>query len=592
MKKPAEAHVVTSCQDKQPGLQTIIDRIGRNRLPHQDSSHPCNYACLQGFHRWSIRIIDSLHSREEGSVVILVAMTLLTLIAVAGLAMDGGQLYAAKQQLQAAADAAAMAGVMDMYNGTTSSGSYGTHVSPCAATSSWTPCYYARNNGLTSDSICVDFPAAQPSSWPPAKCGTSDDTSSHCAPKAASGPCNIRVTVARTVNTTLLRVVGQNSSTVSATAVAAITNGPAALPIVVTHPTLKDALATQGNTFITITGGPARTIQVNSTGTSAGGTAEAFTVGGSSYIDLSAAGPSGNGGEFRSWGPKDPAVSTLNNTGACSNKSICLGTAGSYAQPASIIEDPFASLAQPSVPASAGTFTDVSAGKSVSGITGCSMGGVATQFSCPANAVGGSCRIYRPGSYASGIQVKSTTGYFYPGLYYITTADSGNNATGFQAASNSDMEMLSSVTGCGGVASSGSADFSNGGMVVFNGGAGIFDVGSNGQANLLGPNNGTGTNYEGILFWEDRTLTPNAMTHKFGGGGAMQLTGTIYINMQPSSVTDTKYHLVQVSGNSSSNTKILGEIISNAILLKGGGTIQMVLNSTLVPQVRQVALVQ
>jgi hypothetical protein len=82
------------------------------------------------------------------------------------------------------------------------------------------------------------------------------------------------------------------------------------------------------------------------------------------------------------------------------------------------------------------------------------------------------------------------------------------------------------------------------------------------------------------------------MTHKFGGGGAMQLTGTIYINMQPSSVTDTKYHLVQVSGNSSSNTKILGEIISNAILLKGGGTIQMVLNSTLVPQVRQVALVQ
>ena len=56
---------------------------------------------------------------EQGSVIVLVALSLVIVIGMLGLAMDAGQLYVTKQRAQAAADAAAQAGVMDMYNGAT-----------------------------------------------------------------------------------------------------------------------------------------------------------------------------------------------------------------------------------------------------------------------------------------------------------------------------------------------------------------------------------------------------------------------------------------------------------------------------------------
>ena len=48
---------------------------------------------------------------EQGSVAVLVAVALTALLGMAGLAVDGGRLYAERTRLQAAADAAALAGV-------------------------------------------------------------------------------------------------------------------------------------------------------------------------------------------------------------------------------------------------------------------------------------------------------------------------------------------------------------------------------------------------------------------------------------------------------------------------------------------------
>src|SRR5688572_29425598 len=59
------------------------------------------------------------HAGEEGQAVVLMAIVMLTLLFAVGLAIDAGQLYAAKRAEQEAADAAAFAGAVVLYqNGT------------------------------------------------------------------------------------------------------------------------------------------------------------------------------------------------------------------------------------------------------------------------------------------------------------------------------------------------------------------------------------------------------------------------------------------------------------------------------------------
>lgn len=520
---------------------------------------------------------------ESGAITILVALSLLIILGMVGLAMDAGQMFMARQQLQAAADAGAQAGVMDMYNGTNSSGgTYGQAGANCAASSTWTPCKYAVVNGLSSDTVCVDFPTSAPSYGSTCSTGTAADTTSSCGATYGHMPCYIRVTASRTLTTILMNLFSQNSATVTATAVAAITQGPEAVPIVVTHPHLQNALSTSGNSVIVITGGPTRTIQVNSQGDVLGNNGhtaspnQAFTVGGNSYIDISGAGPSSTGGGFLSVGPGDTAVSEV-NTSTCAHEEICLGSTGAYTQPTSVLTDPFGNLSQPT---STG-LTNVTSTSPVSVANGAPLlTGCAT--TCADNK---GCSIYSPGIYDSGIDVKNTTAYFQPGLYYISTNDTN---TGFNADTGSTLLMLSS-TACT-VTTPSYSGFSNGGMLVFNGGGGSFKAGSNGNVSLVGSDS-TSTAFEGILFWQDRTLT-SAVTHTFGGGGNMTLTGTIYANMSVANVTYQVYDQVNLSGNSGNTTNIIGQVITNALSLGGSGQIHMTLSTAQLQNVRVVALVQ
>jgi hypothetical protein len=142
-----------------------------------------------------------------------------------------------------------------------------------------------------------------------------------------------------------------------------------------------------------------------------------------------------------------------------------------------------------------------------------------------------------------------------------------------------------------------------GGILVYNSGAGAFNVGSNGSANLIGTTETSA--YKGIIFFENRTAgvdaskvknpTLNKFTpHQLGGGGTLSLIGTIYLTNTRATMlaSPNQFQELDLSGNSGNSTFIQGEIIVDSLQMGGGGTIQMNLNSSNLFVINQVALVQ
>jgi len=108
-------------------------------------------------------------SRNGQAIMLVVVGASLLLIGVLGFALDGGQMYAQRQMAQAAADAAAQAGIMSIMRGTnaTSTYTFGTGATPiasytCTTTDGRTPCVYARNNGFgtASDTVTLSYPSS------------------------------------------------------------------------------------------------------------------------------------------------------------------------------------------------------------------------------------------------------------------------------------------------------------------------------------------------------------------------------------------------------------------------------------------------
>lgn len=483
------------------------------------------------------------HSEQgQAILLVLVAMSIFLLAAV-GLTIDGAQVYSQWQMAQAAADAGAQAGIMSIFNGTNAGANpFGTGTPPgpftCSTTDGRTPCVYARLNGFggtAADTVSVDFPTSAP--------GVTLST---------VDPVNlIRVTVQRNVDTTLMRLLGPTTSAVTARATAAIVDVLAPTPIIVTHPSLPGALSSNGNPGIQICGGPSRSIQVNSRN------AASLSMNSNTTVDLSRAGPldnglcaTGTGADFGDFGgPHTPPFTFL------------AGTKGKYLQPASPIQDPFATVPEPTQPPAG------SKAALANGVSGCPAS--------PAKP----CMLYSPGTF-SDIIVHNETAVFKPGLYYI----SGNG--GFKNQANGEMLMATGFA----------ADPNTGaGMVVYNAGSGTFDVGSNSDANLLGSDDTS--IYKSILFFNKRTAAANtgigsSDEHKFGGGGSLILRGTIYINNHLNLMEGGQYQHVLLQGTPGSQTLIQGHIVVGTLELGGNATIRMQLNPSLQLHVRQVALVQ
>lgn len=500
---------------------------------------------------------------EDGQTIVLAAVAMsVFLLGAIGLAIDGAHMYAQRQMAQTAADAAATAGIMSVFAGT--SGASGTGFSTtgpftCSTTDTRTPCAYASKNGFgstASDTVTVDFPA---STAAPGVTFSSDPT----FPVTL-----IRVTVQRNVSTTLMALLGPTVSTVTTSAMAAIVSVFAPVPILVTHPTLAKSFSMNGNPNVQICGGPSRSIQVNSVNTGSN-----YAVGTNAIVDLSHAGPldtngdcsKGTGADFGFWGgPVSPPPFTFLG-----------GTKpGKYVHDVPI-QDPLKDVPAPPVPTTLGTQSaKITAGTSQFGQL------------CPLSAGTQGCTILTPGLYTSDPGLKNTTALMQPGIYYIQNG-------GFSCTANCNLAMAPSPvpdtttgTGWDGTAA-------GGGVMIYNSGTGPINIGSNGSVNLIG--SPASSIYKNILFFEDHSSPANkgSKAHSIGGGGALQLQGTIYLtnNLGTMNGDATHYQELDLQGNPASGTLIQGEIIVGALGLGGTGGITMNLNPAAVLKVSEVALV-
>jgi hypothetical protein len=332
---------------------------------------------------------------------------------------------------------------------------------------------------------------------------------------------------------------------------------------------MAGALDMNGNTGITITGGPTTSIQVNSNGTNPAGAA--FNPPSSGNVDLSAAGPSGTGGNFANFGGPTSTPG-----------SLLLGSTGHYVDPAYPIQDPLAGVPAPSVP----TTTPPANGQSCSILAHCG--------SCPASGFSGSapstCTEFLAGAYTS-INIKNVSSAFFdPGVYYIKGGGFSlkNSTVGMCTTCSSDPTTVN-------------------GMVVYDAGAtttstatGGFTIDTNTSAELVGagvstanPTAAPASPYYGILFFEQRNA--DAQTHTLGqGNGCFSIIGTIYITntLAIMSANPSHYQSVTYHGTPCTGVSNVGEIIVSQLTLKGTAGINMQLFPAPYLNVRQIGLVQ
>jgi hypothetical protein len=508
-----------------------------------------------------VRIPVRRRRQEAGQAIVLtvVGMSLFMLGAL-GFIIDGSHLYAQRVMAQAAADAAAQAGMMSIFNGTsgawggyTGSTASGTAIS-CSTTgmSTAAACVYARaKNGfnLAGDTVTV---IPNPSGVSVTGLSTADTINL------------LEVKVQRQVNTTLMGLLGASSPTISAVGIAAIVQITSPTPILITHPTASPALSLNGSTSITICGGPSQSIQVNSSA------AGAYDGGGT--IDLSHAGPAdsgtcttGTGANFGVFG------------GPASSGSVEVGTTGRYVQPSSPIQDPLAGVAPPAKP----TVLGASAA--------CTHCG-----SCPQGLT--TCTEYTPGLYPTGLNTKGVTAMLDPGIYYLEDGGFSSKLTpvGMCASCPADpttvngVLLYDTVTTLTGTITASNCD-ATGGFAIDTKSNDVF-MGAGVSA--ASPTSAPVGPYYGIALFEDRNAC--AQNHTLGQGNSQfSVIGTVYITNTRAAMLASPGLLqsVEFNGGTSGATQNIGQIIVGAMTMKGGDSITMQLLPTGFLKIRQVALV-
>jgi hypothetical protein len=203
-------------------------------------------------------------------------------------------MYAHRQMAQAAADAAAQAGIMNILDGTnaTSAHPFGTGTPPiassvCTTTDARTPCVYARDNGFggtSSDTVTLSFPA----------------TVSGVALSSATVPA-FAVTVQRTLKTGLIRFIGAGAtSTITAKATAGLVGTVSPDCVYSLDPSAQNAFQATNGATVALSG---CAIAVNSTNS------DALTVSGGSIVSASAITVAG-GVSISNGGSTTPAPTT------------------------------------------------------------------------------------------------------------------------------------------------------------------------------------------------------------------------------------------------------------------------------------------
>src|SRR5882724_1571998 len=283
--------------------------------PHRSSSR-----------RWS--------PQQGQAFLIIIIFIAFFLLAVLGLATDYSQVWAHRQMAQGAADAACQAGAADLFlKGTDPTAdtdfpgldfSWIGSAFNCSAKPGSVPCMYASFNGYAGANVSVSFPS------------TLDGVSGIPAGFPTIAHPYIKVTVTDPVATYFTRIASSiRTVNVKASASCGFNVINAPVPLVVLHRTASPSFQVNGSASFTILGGPTRSIQVDSSSSTA------VSVG---TVDLRLAGPGGTGADFAVFGGPTPKPAGVN-----------VGTSGNWIHGANPLGDPFAAIAAPARPSGAGS---------------------------------------------------------------------------------------------------------------------------------------------------------------------------------------------------------------------------------------------
>jgi len=273
-------------------------------------------------------------STQSGQTLIpIVILVGLFLLAMLGVAADYTQVWAHRQMVQGAADAACEAAAADLYLNAidpTASGTGGLQsfswISSsdfdCSTNTSSPPCAYAALNGYSGSNVHVSFPGSLP--------GVAALPST-----LATAHPYVEVTITDPVSMSFTKMVS-STATVNIKAKAGCGVAPVNVPVplVILHTNTSAALSVSGSSKIHIFGGPQRSVQVDSK------SATAINVG---TVDLSLGGPANTGSDLAVFGGPATQPGGVNT-----------GTTGHYISPASPFGDPFATISAPTTPGTLG----------------------------------------------------------------------------------------------------------------------------------------------------------------------------------------------------------------------------------------------
>jgi hypothetical protein len=562
----------------------------------------------------------------QASVVLLLILGTFLLASV-GFAVDLSNMWFHRQAAQSAADAACVAGAMDMlylHNGTIASSpsfTVGT-AGECSVSSAAALCRYAQFNGYTATTSAAGWSASTAGgavavSW--------TFPSSVIGVTAASGIAYpfLNVVVQEKPATWFMGLLGVKSLTVGASCTCGLPPGVGGAPLIILNPTVGGALTLSGGAHIVIVGGPQTSIQVNSSANGSPSTNASsnavYCNGGNGYpIDTSTAGPLGTGGDLAiTGGPSTNqfcgASYILNDTTRAQWKSPVAAAPDPYAsvpaptQTAAKVPEaltPVATIAQGYSPNTDATYGYIYGTWVASGTDSCPNTAAQQHYltyssTYPYNSgkIYGNCLEFTPGYYPNGIDTTSLAGYsndvviFMPGIYYLNGNLNVGSATtlrnawvGTQPSTLGVMfYFLSGGPLFAGGSGAASSSITSVPSYYMNCSGTVTPVGTPASltGNLLISQCGAGGTYvgapssdsysatgkRGLLFFSGHSNTYSDTL--IGAGATLSFSGALYFH------NNSYADVVELDGAGSSTTYAVGTIVVDQLTLSGSGTIDM-----------------